>query len=281
MKVLRDIERQMWLMYVPVQGGTQVYISYFGGITLRFLNIFNAIKNEKVDELGTNQEDKEAVAYLSEHKEEWEEYFEILDHCIRDKEEYDNYQKFQIWEFFSKYTADVFRRAYGEEPLEEVTITFQGYEMIEDLVLERFELLDSTTVFYMDLKECLFGSMKDRIQKCGYCGDYFIAESGKYKYCDDCQKILDKIKYEKRSSDPIQSRIKKIQDTLGKRSAKEWNDKLQEFNFIAPYYRDKVKGKNPEPIPEIDEKKVKMRTERDLIRWLDAYLDSIRIYKKK
>ncbi len=281
MKVLRNMENKKWIVFNEVEGGTQEVFIDFGNVTYKFLNVMNMIFNGRHEELLVDDSNREALMNLVNQKDEWSDEFKKLDNYISSKELLSINEKISIWKSFSSNMYKAFQKAEGNEIDDKIVVgrdfSYIGYELYKDEIYERFRMLDVTVLFYFDLKECLFGRSKSVIQKCRYCGDYFITENRRHQYCDDCKENYGSIRYHRRKEHPIDGRIKKIKDLLGQRVSTEATELLKDFNLRVGHYKDRLKDpENAVYIPKYDDGVV-LNTDDDLIKWLDEYREKIRI----
>lgn len=147
---------------------------------------------------------------------------------------------------------------------------------------EAFKLNGFGEFFALDLWEMLFNpNLSIIIRQCKYCGDFFKANSKKFEYCEECREIKDIINNKQYRQNPIYKLKKSIIEKLQRNRKFEYQDALRgKFETEFNYYYDMIKT-GESAITPLPTYRNDIKTQDDLIKWLEDYEDSVRIYKKK
>lgn len=267
----------------------------FGRVVLSWLNQINPIKSDDIDTLETllqlelfdGQLDRDILDKME--KTHWDAHYNNMTSFLMHKKIatmealYDFFEKYK---YFAHYFLS--RQSFTEnadvpkdckKPSE-----ILGYKKFGENFYQKIRVYGWTNLFVLDLWELLFNNKaKYKIKQCKNCMNFFRTSDKNRAYCVDCQSIVgDTYKVEYRNS-PIHSFRKRILSKLGANAKykNEAGDKLiEDFKEEFEYYKDIIMfGKSTKP--KLSGYSNDVKTEADMIAWLERFEDSIRVYKKR
>lgn len=125
----------------------------------------------------------------------------------------------------------------------------------------------SINIFGWDLYHILMGNAPAP-RVCKRCGQLYLSNNFKAKYCPDCKNTSNEIRNAKRKENPCRYLHKRITDDLN-----NYGDGSEEFRVESNYYWSVVKGKTPKQNPRefgiVPDSTIK--TERQYLNWLRVY----------
>lgn len=266
-------------------GEIERYECSFGGYVFSALNVFNAFINNKTDTLKFKDEDIEYLDNMIKVNEKWKEDFVELSEALSNLDTKDAEARNELLDKF-KYFAPAF---FHGESMDEIKESYEkqnglfipnqyieniGRVFIMDDWYEKYILFDGSWLFVLDLQEVLT-NYSIHPQRCHDCGDFFLTDSKKNKYCPDCNKPENKNKryYRNIKNDPIKKEKRNVLRLLDYYGLDTWR-----FNEEFDYYMDRVKGKPIKINPEYDSD---IKTPEDIVKWLEEKHKGLLGYNKR
>ena len=266
-------------------GKFERYECSFGGYVFSALNVFNAFINNKTDTLKFKDEDIEYLDNMIKANGKWKVDFEELSEALSNLDTKDAEARNELLDKF-KYFAPAF---FHGESMDEIKESYEkqngffipnqyieniGRVFIMDYWYEEYILFDGSWLFVLDLQEVLT-NYSIHPQRCHDCGDFFLADSKKNKFCPDCNKPKNKNRryYRNIKKDPIKKEKKNVLRLLDYYGLNIWR-----FNEEFDYYMDRVKGKPVTINPEYDSD---IKTPEDIVKWLEEKHKGLLGYNKR
>lgn len=256
-----------------------------GGIVFEVLNMANAFINNREDQLNYPTDERNYMKTLLNENPEWKTIIEELSSALSDIENKDIEFRNELLNkyinfapaFFQGKTPDELINAYENEYNifdRNQYIEYCGKDIFDGCWCDEYCVVDGTWLFLLDLEEVITNK-SIHPTRCQDCGDFFMADSQKFKFCPDCNdsKTRNKRNYQKRKSDKVEYYKKRIKELLEYKGYATYP-----FTEELDYYLDKIKGKAVEFNPEYDNS---INSKEAVEKWLDNKHKEVKEYEKK